>query len=46
MLENLKTSSRRHRKLWLARNRPGGLTESCDYLKRSQKSLSHHKATN
>ena len=46
MLTNLQTASRRHRKLWLARNRPGGLAESSDYLKRSQKSLSRYKAIN
>ena len=46
MLENLKTASRHHRTLWLARNRPGGLAESSDYLKRSQKSLLRYKAIN
>lgn len=46
MLKSLKASSQQHRKLWLARNRPGGLAESSDYLKRSQKTLSRFKTIN
>ena len=36
---NLESAIKSHRSLWLARNHPGGLSESCDHLQRSLKAI-------
>ena len=37
--KHLKAAIKNHKKVWLARNRPGGLAESCEHLEKSLRDL-------